>query len=160
MRRLAVAAARSPAAHDPIAPPDRAVDQDAEHHVRDRRGSARARMAARVRASRAIGHEQMLSQACPLAIAAEPLYGSAMNKILVLALALTASCGPSSSELKTARDTTYNGPPATLFAAAKGAITGTRYKIKLEDPDGMKLATEPVSEPLTLSRGRSSSRRW
>jgi len=67
-----------------------------------------------------------------------------MNKILVLALALTASCGPSSSELKTARDTTYKGPPATLFAAAKGAVTGDRYKIKLEDPDGMKLATEPV----------------
>jgi hypothetical protein len=67
-----------------------------------------------------------------------------MNKILVLALALTASCGSSSSELKTARDTTYKAPAATLFAAAKAATTGARYKIKLEDPDAMKLATEPV----------------
>jgi hypothetical protein len=67
-----------------------------------------------------------------------------MNKILVLALALTASCGSSASELKTARDTTYKGPPATLFAGAKAAIEASHYKIKLEDPDGMKLSTELI----------------
>jgi hypothetical protein len=85
----------------------------------------------------------MLSAARPLAIAAAPLYGSAMNKILVLALALSASCGPSSAELKTARDTTYQAPPATLFAAAKAATQAAHYDIKLEDPDNMKLVTDP-----------------
>jgi len=67
-----------------------------------------------------------------------------MRKIIVLALALAASCGPSSAELKTARDTTYKGPPAALFAGAKAAIDTQHYKIKLEDPDGLKLVTEPI----------------
>jgi hypothetical protein len=85
----------------------------------------------------------MWSKARRLAIAAAPLYGSAMNKIIVLALALIASCGSSSAELKTARDTSYKAPPATLFAAAKAATEAAHYNVKLEDPDAMKLETDP-----------------
>lgn len=66
-----------------------------------------------------------------------------MNKFIVVAITLIASCGPSAAELKTARDTTYKAPPATLFAAAKAATETAHYKVKLEDPDAMKLVTEP-----------------
>jgi hypothetical protein len=65
-----------------------------------------------------------------------------MKKIIVLALALIA-CGPSSAELKTARDATYKGPPATLFVAAKAATEAEHYNVQTEDPNTLKLATEP-----------------
>jgi hypothetical protein len=82
-------------------------------------------------------------QARQVEICGAPLYGSVMHKIIVVALALIASCGPSSSELKTERETSYKAPPATLFAAAKAATEAAHYNIKIEDPDGMKLVTDP-----------------
>ena len=65
-----------------------------------------------------------------------------MKKSIVLAVALLA-CGPSSSELKTAHETTYKGPTATLFAAAKAATTEAHYKVLTSDEANLKLATEP-----------------
>jgi hypothetical protein len=61
---------------------------------------------------------------------------------LAFLVALLMSCGPSSAVVKTARETHYKGPPATLFATAKTVVTEADYPIALADENGFTLKTE------------------
>ena len=68
-----------------------------------------------------------------------------MTKFLVIvSLAVMAACGPSSAELKTARETTYTAPPATLFAAAKDGLAALHYDIRETDEGNLRLETQPI----------------
>ncbi|HEY6032937.1 MAG TPA: hypothetical protein VIV58_01725, partial [Kofleriaceae bacterium] len=60
---------------------------------------------------------------------------------LAVALVLVAACGPSSSEIKTARATTYNGAPAELFAATKTAVEDMHYQIHSSNDGELTLET-------------------
>ena len=60
---------------------------------------------------------------------------------LAVAIVLVAACGPSSSEVKTARATTYNGAPAELFAATKTAIEEMHYQIHSSNDGELTLDT-------------------
>ncbi|HET9987924.1 MAG TPA: hypothetical protein VFQ65_05375, partial [Kofleriaceae bacterium] len=71
-----------------------------------------------------------------------------MNKILAM-ISLTvafalAACGPSSSELNSARATTYKGPASTLFAAAKDGLKANHFDIRETDEGNLRLETQPI----------------
>jgi hypothetical protein len=85
----------------------------------------------------------------PVAAGKSLLYGSGMNKFLAivslaLALVLGAACGSSSSELQSARATTYKGPASTLFAAAKAGLTANHFDIRETDEGNLRLETQPI----------------
>ncbi|MEP6862167.1 MAG: hypothetical protein ABJE66_16200 [Deltaproteobacteria bacterium] len=63
---------------------------------------------------------------------------------LALALVLGAACGSSSSELQSARATTYKGPASTLFAAAKAGLTANHFDIRESDEGNLRLETQPI----------------
>jgi hypothetical protein len=59
----------------------------------------------------------------------------------VVALVL-AGCGPSAAEIQTAKDATYHGSPAEIFAIAEQVAAQT-YKIGDRDPDALIFMTQP-----------------
>ena len=63
---------------------------------------------------------------------------------LAVALVLVAACGPSSSEIKTARATTYSGAPAELFAATKSAVEEAHYQIQTSNDGDLTLETRGI----------------
>ena len=63
------------------------------------------------------------------------------NPILLLLALITFACGPSSTEVKTAKEARYKGDKAAIFAAAKDAVE-TKYKIHDIDESTLTIKTE------------------
>ncbi|MBK9035323.1 MAG: hypothetical protein IPL61_29395 [Myxococcales bacterium] len=74
--------------------------------------------------------------------------------VVVAVLALVA-CGPSSAQIKTAREARYRASASEVFQAAVGALKTNDHKIKQADPVAGRALTEPrwyEVDGTTLSR--------
>ena len=65
-----------------------------------------------------------------------------MQKLWHLTLAVLVACGANAAQVKTARETQYTAPPATLFAEVKPVIEKD-YRIVRTDPGALSYQTEP-----------------
>jgi hypothetical protein len=65
-----------------------------------------------------------------------------MRKAIVLTLAAFAACGPSSTQVKAAKEAHYTGDKAAIFAGMKEAVEGAHYKIHEVDESTLTLKTE------------------
>jgi hypothetical protein len=63
----------------------------------------------------------------------------------LLVVAIAAACGPSSSEIKTAKTTTYNAEPIQILKLAAQAAEDEHYKIGDVDEGAVAFATEVKS---------------
>jgi hypothetical protein len=61
----------------------------------------------------------------------------------LLIVAIATACGPSTSEIKTAKTTTYNADPAQILKVAVEATEAEHYKIGGVDEQNLSFATVP-----------------
>jgi hypothetical protein len=61
----------------------------------------------------------------------------------LLVVAIAAACGPSSSELRTARETLYNADPHVILKLAAEAAEGEKYRIAAVDEAQLSFVTVP-----------------
>ncbi|MGE5187148.1 MAG: hypothetical protein ACM31C_34100 [Acidobacteriota bacterium] len=62
---------------------------------------------------------------------------------VILIVAMVAACGPSASEVKTAKTTTYNADPQVILKAAMQAAEAEHYKLGEIDQENTRFATVP-----------------
>jgi len=61
----------------------------------------------------------------------------------LLVVAIATACGPSSSEVRTARETLYNADPHVILKLAAEAAEGEKYRIGSVDEHEMTFVTAP-----------------
>ncbi len=61
----------------------------------------------------------------------------------LLVVAIVAACGPTSSEVRTARETLYTADPHVILKLAAEAAEGEHYRIGAVDQNELEFVTEP-----------------